>query len=330
MPFAPPLVTRDLAHFRKLPARQTALSSVADAFFALLASADHPLAPAVRAVFLPALLGRDATLRDGAGGPDEVLRRLFVEQPPHVVLLQTIPSAEAVDAAWRAEPTAMAARVFVAYTLHTELERAKGEDEKEEMANLSMMVIATLAYELAQWVWVKTRGYHPADAMSDTSSLYAATTGHSASSNSSSGSLPAVHRSKDDVGTRAVLALVGCEYELLAYAIGSRELVKRRYPTRRSAALQPAGVYFLIGDTPAIRDCTGAPATASGIIPPHCAGDSMYTVTSVLTPAGLARMHGCCALGQTQGVIVSLDGAADDSDDEAGEEKGFNSIYTGA
>ncbi|BGP51425.1 hypothetical protein JCM10450v2_007367 [Rhodotorula kratochvilovae] len=329
MPLAPPLVTRDLAHFRKLPPRQTALLSVADAFLSLLASPEHPLAPALRAAFLPALLGSDARPRDG-GAADEQLRRLFA-QPPQVVLLQTVPVPEAVDAAWRAQPNEMAERVFVAFPLHSELERAKEENEKEEDANLSMMVIATLTHELAQWIWVKTRGYRPLDAMSDTASLHTTTTAHSVSSIGSTGSLLAPHRNKDDVGTRAVLALLGCEYELLAYTIGERELVKRRYPTRRSAALQPAGVYFLIGDTPAIRDCTSMPPTVSGMVPAHREGDSMYAVTSVLTPAGMARMHGSCVLGTQQGapgVKVSLDGTAH-GDEEDGEEKVFDSIYTG-
>ncbi|KPV72029.1 uncharacterized protein RHOBADRAFT_47212 [Rhodotorula graminis WP1] len=344
MPLAPPLVTRDLTHSRKLPGRQAAFHTVADAFLSLLASPEHPLAPALRAVFLPALLGIDAPRPRDNGSADEQLRRLF-EDPPQVVLLQTVPSAEGVDAAWKTRPAEMLSRVFAAFPLHSELERAKGEGEQEEVANLSMMVIATLTYELAHWIFVKAHGYRPHDAMSDTASLYTTTTAHSVSSIHSSRSLLAPHRDKDDVGTRAVLALLGCEYELLTYTIGERELVKRRYPTRRSAALQPPGVFFLIGDTPAIRDCTTMSPTASGMVPPHREGDSMYAVTSVLTPAGMARMHGNCTLGgggggtsvgaqSVQGVKVSLDaasqrsGAGGDDDDDDDDGKGLDPMYS--
>ncbi|TNY24124.1 hypothetical protein DMC30DRAFT_413602 [Rhodotorula diobovata] len=341
MPLAPPLVTRDLTHLRKLPARQTAFHAVADAFLTLLASPEHPTAPSLRAVFLPALLGVDASRPRDGGAADDQLRHLF-EHPPQVVLLQTVPSADSIDAAWRTCPGEMAERVFVAFPLHSELERAKGEDEKEEVANLSMMVMATLTYELAQWIFVKSHGYRPPDAMSDTASLHTTTTAHSVTSIHSSRSLLAPHRDKDDVGTKAVLALLGCEYELLSYTIGSRELVKRRYPTRRSAALQPAGVFYLIGDTPAIRDCTSMAPTVSGMVPPHHEGDSMFAVTSVLTPAGMARMHGNCALGgagagsatvgssasSAQGVKVSLEGARR-AGDGGDDEKVLDAMYSG-
>jgi len=388
MPLTPPLVTRDLTvrsfscrsatarrphelthraqqHNRKLPVRHTAFHTVADAFISLLASPEHPLAPSLRNVFLPALLGIDAPRPRDNSSVDEQLRRLF-EEPPQVVLLQTVPSADSVETAWRTQPGEMAERVFAAFPLHSELERAKSEGEQEEVANLSsassplvpsppfpppsltcssrrplaVMVIATLTYELAQWIFVKAHGYRQHDAMSDTASLYTTTTAHSVSSIHSSRSLLAPHRDKDDVGTKAVLALLGCEYELLTYTIGERELVKRRYPTRRSAALQPPGVFFLIGDTPAIRDCTSMSPTASGMVPPHREGDSMYAVTSVLTPAGMARMHGNCTLGgggrgsvsaqSVQGVKVSLDGASQRSGagDEDGDGKVLDPMYS--
>ncbi|GAA6009354.1 uncharacterized protein JCM10292_001385, partial [Rhodotorula paludigena] len=326
-------------HLRKIPARQTALATVADSFLSLLASPDHPSAPSLRGVFLPALLGSDARPRDPSqlAALDSQLAGLFA-QPPQIVALQTVPSQDAVDKAWRDFPREMAERVFVAYPLHTEMERAKEENEKEELANLSMLVIATLAHELAQWIWVKMRGYRPIDPYSDTASLHTTTTTHSVTSSiHSQGSLLAPHRHKDDVGTRAVLALLGCDFELWTYSIGSRELVKRRYPTRRSPVLTPPVVYFLIGDTPAIRDCTSLPPTVSGMVPPHRDGDSMHAITSVLAPSGLAKMHGSCVVGQQSpqggaqdqlehGVKVSLDGTQRDDD---GDEKVFDSIYSG-
>lgn len=42
---------------------------------------------------------------------------------------------------------------------------------------------------------------------------------------------------------------------------GERQLVKRRFPTRRSASLTPPLIYYLIGDTPAIVDITSWPPT---------------------------------------------------------------------
>ncbi|GAA5869553.1 hypothetical protein JCM8547_001521 [Rhodosporidiobolus lusitaniae] len=302
MSLAPLTVTRDLVHYRKLPPRQTALFTVVSSFFSLLSSTSHPSASSVRTAFLPALTGTDARPNPQLlARADEQLIQLF-SSPPAVVLLQTVPSAEQIENAWRSEGERMSETVFVSFPLHVELERAKGEDEREEVANLSMLVIATLAYELAQWISVKLRGYRSFD-FSDTASLRTMTTGVSVSSLHSTGSGgPLVpHRNNSDVGIRAVMALLGCDYELLTYAIGSRQLVKRRYPTRRSPVLTPPVVYFLIADTPAILDATQWPATFAGMVPPDKGEDSMYAVTSVLTPAGVAKMHGECLLVEGAG-----------------------------
>ncbi|GAA6014529.1 hypothetical protein JCM10207_001636 [Rhodosporidiobolus poonsookiae] len=335
MPLPPLTSTRDLVHYRKVPPRQTALLTVANAYLSLLSSTDHPAAASLRTVFFPALTGSDLRPRDPSllAQLDANLVDLF-RAPPAVVLLQATPSADTINDAWKsANGEAMRERVFVAFSLHTEMENAKAEDDRESVANLSMMVIATLTFELAQWISVKMRGYRSTGFSTDAASMRTTTTGISVTSIHSTGSNgPLVpHRNPNDVGTRAVLGLVGCDYELLAYILGSSQVVKRRYPTRRSAVLTPPVVFFLLGDTPAIIDVTAAPPTVAGWVPPHKEGDSMYAVTSVLTPAGVARMHGECVLVESgapssaggSSVQVNLQGMGDDG------EKVFDPMYGG-
>jgi len=66
----------------------------------------------------------------------------------------------------------------------------------------------------------QSHGYHYADAYSETASLHTTNTNASISSLKSNGSILVQSRNKDDVGFRAVMALLGCDYELLSYAIG--------------------------------------------------------------------------------------------------------------
>ncbi|GAA5980483.1 hypothetical protein JCM11641_003409 [Rhodosporidiobolus odoratus] len=313
MPLAPPTVTRDLIHYRKLPPRQISLLNVCDSYLSLLSNTDHPAGGPLRTAFLPALIGSDNRPRDATllARLDEQLVSLF-RTPPAVVLLQTVPTAEQVDHAWRADEGGMRERVFLAFALQQEMERATEENAREEVANLSMLIIASLTYELAQWISVKVRGFRPVELASDTASMRTTTTGVSVSSFHSTGSGgPLVpHRNNHDVGIRAVMALLGCDYELLSYSIGDRQLVKRRYPTRRSPVLTPPTVYFLIGDTPAILDATNFPPTTAGMIPPHKGEDSMCAIASVLTPSGVTRMHGECLLLDTGGGAASSAGGS--------------------
>ncbi|GAA5990441.1 hypothetical protein JCM10908_007374 [Rhodotorula pacifica] len=305
MTLPPILITRDLTHFRKSPARRTALLQLATAFLSLLASPTDPAAPSLRAAFIPASTDIDSRPSDPRA-LDLDLQRLFARaaEEVEIVLLQTVPMPEHVEEAWRAQSGSekMGRRVFVALTLEGELERAREEGDKEEEANLSMMILATLAYELAHYIFVKVHGHHTSDAMSETSSLYTTNTRHSISSRASStgttqtGMVLAPLRNRDDAGTHAVTSLFGCDFELVTYSLGTREVIKRRVPTRRSATLTPPIVYRLIGDTPAIKDCTAMPLTTLGCTPPHRQGGEMYDVTSVLTPRGLAKMHGRCVV----------------------------------
>ncbi|POY71575.1 hypothetical protein BMF94_5400 [Rhodotorula taiwanensis] len=309
MPLAPILITRDLVHFRKSPPRRVALSQLATAFLSLLASPSDPSAASLRAAFVPALTGNDSRPSDPQV-LDLELQRLFALaiDEVEIVLLQTVPGTDQVDEVWRAMGGAekMQKRLFMALTLEGELESAREEGEKEEEANLSIMILGTLAHELAHYVFVKVHGYHQADDMSDTSSLYTTHTRHSVSSRTSAtgstihpGVVLAPHRNRDDAGTYAVTSLFGCDFELVTYSLGTREVIKRRVPTRRSPSMVPPIVYRLIGDTPAIKDCTSMPLTTLGCTPPHRQGGEMYDVTSVLTPRGLARMHGRCLVHST-------------------------------
>ncbi|GAA5842708.1 hypothetical protein JCM3766R1_005758 [Sporobolomyces carnicolor] len=298
-------VTRDLVHFRKLPARHTALAAVTTSFLNLLSSTEHPSAPQLRSAFLPALTGSDVKPRDPSLAHDLDRQILdFLLHPPAVTLLQAVLSSDQIDNAWKAgAESPMMNMIVLSFPLHQELERAKSEGQQEEVANLNMMIIATVAYELAQWIYVKVHGYRYPDAYSETASLHTTNTRASASSLQSNGSILVQARNKDDVGFRAVMALLGCDYELLTYAIGERQLVKRRFPTRRSASLTPPLIYYLIGDTPAITDITPWPPTTAGMIPSFKERDSMYAVTSVLTPSGIGKLHGQC-------VVASSDSAS--------------------
>jgi hypothetical protein len=157
---------------------------------------------------------------------------------------------------------------------------------------------------------LQMRGYRSLD-FSDSASLRTTTTGVSFNSftSTSSGSPLTPPRNTADVGNRAVMLLLGHDYELLTFSIGERQLVKRRYPARKSAVLTPPIVYFLIGDSPAIVDATNFPhPTCAGFVPPHKEGDSMYAVTSVLTPAGVAKMHGECLV--VEGGAASVGGSS--------------------
>lgn len=172
MPLAPILITRDLVvrahltcsfptwthtnlanacsplnqrpqHFRKSPPRRTVLSTLVTTFLNLLASPSDPLAPSLRAAFIPASTGTNARPSDPRA-LDLELQQVFAraaaageEGELEVVLLQTVPSTEQVEEAWRAGAEKMKRRVFVALTLEGEIERAREESEREEEANLS-------------------------------------------------------------------------------------------------------------------------------------------------------------------------------------------------
>lgn len=169
------------------------------------------------------------------------------------------------------------------------------------------MILASVSHELAHWLFVKKHGLvqlsplspsSPASSatlQSDTSSL------HSIGRTSSIGSVWPVGSHSDDVGTKAVHALCGAELELLTLAVGDRQLTKRKAGSRRTPALSPPVVYALIGDTPAIRDVSTLPREATAlhaVLPWAPEGDTMFTVTSVLTPAGTNAFHGACLVRQ--------------------------------
>jgi hypothetical protein len=66
----------------------------------------------------------------------------------------------------------------------------------------------------------QVHGYRTCDSFSDMSSLHTTDTRVSTSSMRSNGSVLVPSRNRDDVGFRAVMALLGCDYELLTYTIG--------------------------------------------------------------------------------------------------------------
>ncbi|KAL8291305.1 hypothetical protein RQP46_002283 [Phenoliferia psychrophenolica] len=84
---------------------------------------------------------------------------------------------------------------------------------------LRVMTVATLAHELAQWIYVQTHGRQNTFlSMDDGGSMHTTDTRGSVSSFGSS----AIARPKNrqDVGDKAVISLFGCDFELLSYTIG--------------------------------------------------------------------------------------------------------------
>lgn len=123
-------------HFRKVPARQTALLTVANSFLALLTSTENPSSPSLRSIFIPALTATDARPPSSTSASlDAHLLALLGTETPQIVLLQTVPTIEQIELAWREGQ--MKERVFVGAALNNELERAKEEDARDEVANLS-------------------------------------------------------------------------------------------------------------------------------------------------------------------------------------------------
>lgn len=122
-----------------MPAKHTALAAVATSFINLLASPDHPSAQLLRSAFLPALTGTDSRPKDPATGQsyDRQLLGLF-QHPPTITLLQAVLSQDQIEAAWKGgEASTMMNTIGISFPLHQELERAKSEGQKEEVANLS-------------------------------------------------------------------------------------------------------------------------------------------------------------------------------------------------
>jgi hypothetical protein len=234
----------DFQRFRKLPASQTCVATVATSFFTLLAS-DSPAATQVRAGFLPALLASDAR-RPNQSDPvlDATLRHLFAS-PPNVVIVQGIVTAQQISAAWSREqkqtgqttttavPSGAPMRdsVLVPWALMQELEQASashggsddavaGAQEAEEVANLKIMVLSVLVYELAHWVFVRAHGYQAPSWSTVQDSMSLLTASGSVSSLHSTQSLLILPGSTTDVGFKALSACFGCTFECLAYAIG--------------------------------------------------------------------------------------------------------------
>lgn len=91
---------------------------------------------------------------------------LIFSSPPTIVVHQGLFTQTHVDKAWavaRGELPLSAAQqqgmhvsiadsVFVPFALNQELKQARTEGEREQEANLGMMVLATVTFELAHWV----------------------------------------------------------------------------------------------------------------------------------------------------------------------------------
>lgn len=179
------------------------------------------------------------------------------------------------------------------------------------------MILATLAHELAHWIFVKLHAFQSSSSLpSPTGADLQLRTIHSNTSVGSFASsvfISAGSVDRMDVGDQAIVRLFGCNFEMLSYSIGDsfaaryrepelkhgdtgeRQVVKRRVASRRSPSLTPPIIYSLTGQTPRILDVTSHPASFSSRIPPW-KSDSMYAVVSSLTPGGPIPLHGRCTM----------------------------------
>ncbi|KAK4702549.1 hypothetical protein P7C70_g3668, partial [Phenoliferia sp. Uapishka_3] len=308
--------TRDLVRFRRF---NTPILEIAQTFLSAL-SEDTPQATSLRAAFFPALLGVEGRPKDrlAVQTADERLRGLFQQGPSSIIVPQGNISGQQINAAWGEGKGPVYDSLFLGWSLHQQLADARSSGEKVEEANLGIMIIATLAHELAQWIFVqvshhayngegKTLGakltqdsqtHGRLSAMDDGASMHTTDTRDTRGSQTSYGSLALVRpKNRQDVGDKAVIALFGCDFELLSYTIGDHQVVKRRYPSRRSPTMTPPIIYSIIKDTPAILDVTSHTSTTARTVPSwRDQNDTMYTVVSVLTPGGTSAFHGDCTL----------------------------------
>ncbi|KAM0751223.1 hypothetical protein T439DRAFT_325372 [Meredithblackwellia eburnea MCA 4105] len=292
--------TRDLLRCRRV---QSPVVEVAQSFLEVLQS-ELPSSVLLRQAFFPALLATDTRPRDAAAVEvaDDRLRTLFKEGPASIILPQCLVSPHHVAQAWSETQSGkggMLESVFVPWTLHQQISDARAAGDREEEANLSIMLLATLAYELSHWIFVKTHGYKDSTGvLDDRASIHTSDTRGSVSS---LGSTAALFRkpNRQDVGDKAVLALFGCDFELLSYTIGEHQVVKRRAAARRSPTMTPPVIYSIIKDTPAIQDVTKEGPTTPRTVPTwKDAHDSMYSVVSIISPSGFVDYHGDCTLGE--------------------------------
>ncbi|KAI5475611.1 hypothetical protein MNV49_001121 [Pseudohyphozyma bogoriensis] len=294
--------TRDLARFR--PFNSAPISSIASSFLAQL-TAPSASGTALRSSFLAALLGSDARPREVAAmeQADERIRQLFLS-PPTIVVTQGAISPGMVAKAWD-RGDGLRDMVFICHAIHQEIVEAKDSGDRVHEANLGVMILATLAYEFAQWIHVKVHGLNGVGVASDTLSI------HTTDTSQSYGSMSSYRKVQDrrDVGDKAVLYLFGHDYELVTYTFGEREMIKRRYPSRRTPTLTPPIIYAIFGDTPSMTDATHCGPTVPREVPGWKDPDD--SVMTVLTPAGAAEFHGLCLLPDPQPAKeyqVSLDG----------------------
>lgn len=148
--------TRDLIRFRKFDS--PIISTLSTYYLSLLAS-PSPASVLLRAAFFPAILNSSIRPRDAGllKETDDKILEFFSLTPPNIVIIQGSITNEMIKNAWGSgkESGEMENKIFLSHALHSELMIAKDDDEKEILANLSVMVLATLTYELAEWLHVK-------------------------------------------------------------------------------------------------------------------------------------------------------------------------------
>ncbi|KAM0786101.1 hypothetical protein ACM66B_006912 [Microbotryomycetes sp. NB124-2] len=308
--------TRDLKHFRKYPASKPAVLNLYTSFTSLLADPQHSV---LRSSFLPALLKLDLNPRSANVSPeyDQRLLDLF-NSPPDLVLVQGQVNLERVHQHWStttATETQQAQNslknsIVIQYAIVTELENALSDQERaEDVANLNMFLLACFTYELSHWIYVTCHGYEPSSTTeTDLVSLRGATStnGSMSSLQSQNSILVSPRVNGNDVGVKAIQTMFGVLFELLTYAIGDRQVVKRRLPIRRTPVLTPPLIYTLIGDSPSIRDISNEPPTHLRWLVPWKQHDDLNSVTAACSPISVPSFHGKCEIGSGAGVASTV------------------------
>jgi len=205
-------------------------------------------------------------------------------------------------------PTNLMDVIFAGFTLHNELLRCQRED-KEQFARYSLFALTTIAHETSHWLYTKVQGYR--------SDPMRAAIRPQGSANGSMAALPsaslAAHGGKsedplvalgtrpDDCGARTVDMLLGHTSQLVSFADGDTEVIKRKIQptiTSDTPVLSGKALEEILGAAlPKVTDITGhAPVVVGGQAPKWSDHDT-YLVTSQTSTNSFCS-HGICRIGQ--------------------------------
>ncbi|KAK4052290.1 hypothetical protein OIO90_004371 [Microbotryomycetes sp. JL221] len=320
--------TRDLKHFRKLPTTKITKTIELYTSFCNLLIQSNQQGQQLRSSFFSSILGIDQvrsvsnqnvelSLKDD----ERIIQMLKPDQRPGLILIQGQLNFDKIDQHWsqqqqrqqqggailsNVQDTSLLNNIVIQYAIVNELENLnQDEDKQEDVTNLSMFMLACFTYELSHWIYVNCHGYRPLTNSDDCSLRSSSTTQGGGggtivtnesmtSLNSSRSILLSNKLNNHDVGVKSVQLMFGVLFELLTYAMGDRQVVKRRLPMLRSAVLNPALVYGLLGDSPLIKDVSNEPVTHARWHVPWRDDDDLNVVVAASSPVSGGMFHGQC------------------------------------